>query len=55
MPHGLVRQVAEEITNTPWNIQAHPPWSCYFHCMISPIRGNRTGSVFKSPLGHQNR
>jgi hypothetical protein len=30
-------------TNTPQNIRVRPPRSCYSYCMISPIRGDRTG------------
>ncbi len=50
MPH--TRQVTGEITNTPLNTWVPVPLSCYSYCMISPIRGNRTGIRVQVPLGH---
>jgi hypothetical protein len=42
-------QVTDHIPNTPGNSRAHPPRSCYSYCMISPIRGNRTGFRVQVP------
>ena len=42
-------QVPDQIANTLRNSQAHPSRSCCFYCMISPIRGNRTGFRVQVP------
>jgi hypothetical protein len=58
MPAPAVRshagQVPGHIPNTSGNNWTHPPRSCYFYCMISPIRGNRTDMGVQVPLGHIN-
>jgi hypothetical protein len=45
-------QVTGRTANTPPDIRARPPGSCYFYCMISPIRGDLTGFRVQDPLGH---
>jgi len=42
-------QAADQIANTLRNSRAHPSRSCYSYCMISPIRGNRTGFPVQVP------
>src|SRR2546421_9797934 len=42
-PDHVQGQVADETPNTPWSTCVHPSRSCYFYCMISPIRGDLTG------------
>ena len=44
-------QVTGRTANTPPDIRAHPPGSCYLYCMISPIRGEFTGFGVQV-LGH---
>src|SRR2546430_2959659 len=36
-------QVAGQMANTLRNSRVRPPRLCYLYCMISPIRGDRTG------------
>ena len=42
-------QVADQIANTPRNTRVRSPRSCYPYCMISPIRGDRTGIRVQVP------
>jgi hypothetical protein len=44
---------AGSTSNTPPDRQPHPPGPCYFYCMISPIRGNRTDMGVQVPPGHK--
>ena len=42
-------EVADQIANTPRNGRVRPARSCYSYCMISPIRGDRTGFRVQVP------
>jgi hypothetical protein len=51
-PEAGTATPAPTTSNTPPDRQPRRPGSCYFYCMISPIRGDLTGFVLKPPLGH---